>query len=114
MVRPRFANVTIDLYGQQMRPLVEIRSPQRTVEHDLIGRSPETRSLGPGVEDIRIRGECSEQAATALESLNEEKEIEFRTHRRSGTAVVAEIETDPLKKRYEGVRVYRYTLTLLG
>jgi hypothetical protein len=113
MVKPRFANVTIDIYGDRMRPLVDVRSPQRTVEHDLIGRDPEVQSLGAGVTDVQIRGECAEQTAKALDSVGEEGQIEYRTHRRSGTAAVADIETNPMKKWYDGVRVYQYTITLL-
>jgi hypothetical protein len=111
MVTPRLGPVTIDIYGSDTTPLVDISSPRRSVTHNRIGKPPAKQDLGPGLREVRVRGECVEETANQIDDLG--GEISVRLDRISlPRAFVDESETAPLERRYEGDRVFSYTVDL--
>lgn len=110
MVTPRLGDVTITLYGQDTTPLVRVVSPERSATHDRIGKPPVQQDLGPGLDKIEVRGECAPSTASQIDALR--GRITVRTDRWQGRARVDETETEPMQKRYDGERVYEYTVSL--
>jgi hypothetical protein len=112
MVTPRFGSVVVDLYGEDTTPLVDIISPERSVEHNRIGKAPVKQDLGPGLRELRVRGECAEQTAGEIDDLRG-SEVSVRLDRTTlPQAFIEETETAPLEKRFEGERVFEYTVEL--
>jgi hypothetical protein len=112
MVTPRFGTVVVDIYGGDTTPLVDIVSPQRSVEHNRIGKPPIKQDLGPGLRELRVRGECVEQTAQEIEALRGAG-VSVRLDRITlPQAFIEETETAPLEKRFEGQRVFEYTIEL--
>lgn len=110
MVTPRLGDVTVALYGRDTTPLVRVVSPERSATHDRIGKPPIKQDLGPGLDEVEVRGECASETASAIDDLR--GVITVRTDRWQGRARIESTETAPLQKRYDGARVYEYTARL--
>jgi len=111
MVTPRLGDdLTITLYGQDTTPLVRVVSSERSATHDRIGKPPVQQDLGPALDEVEVRGECAPETADSIDDLR--GVIAVRTERWRGQARVVETETAPMQKRYDGERVYEYTVSL--
>jgi|APHM01.1.fsa_nt_gi hypothetical protein len=55
MVTPRIGGVRLDLYGADTTPLVTVRSEERTVTHDRVGKEPKIQRLGPELDEVNPR-----------------------------------------------------------
>jgi len=111
-VTPRIGPVEPSVYGGNTQPFVDVRSGNRYVTHEPIGTEPVRQFLGPKLETITIRGDCTKEEANRIDEL--EGAVEVRTERWSGVATV-ESTTTTAEQKYDESNdrwIYSYDVKL--
>lgn len=110
---PKVGDVEFTLYGRKStHPQVAVDTSARYIEKKPISEVPVRQYMGPNLDKITIKGECSPYEATRVDELEEEDIVDVRTARWSGKAQVDNTSTESAGKRYRQTWVYTYTIEL--
>lgn len=112
--RPRFR--IADIEPVYKYPQVTVDTGTRTTVHRPVDAEPVVQRLGTTLPTISVKGTCYIDTANALDGLVEQTEVEIRSHRWSGRAILNTVSTKPAGQK-GGKRddwQYTYTLELTG